>query len=71
MECANCGSDKVETKQVVDRFQYGVSAAGAVWLDCLTTFHHCKDCSFDFTGGAAEDERDAVIREHLKLLKRL
>jgi putative zinc finger/helix-turn-helix YgiT family protein len=66
-ECPNCGSSKVETRKITDRFQYG-SGAKAVSLEALIPFRRCADCGFEFTDSEAEDIRHEAICRHLGVM---
>lgn len=67
IECPNCGSTKVETRRLKDRFQYGTGSK-AVELEALVPFHRCADCGFEFTDAEAEDARHEAICRHLEVM---
>jgi len=67
IDCPNCGSTKVETRKLKDRFQYG-SGSKAVELEALVPFHKCADCGFEFTDAEAEDTRHEAICRHLGMM---
>jgi hypothetical protein len=66
-ECPNCGSNRVETRTVRDRFQYGTGPK-AVELAVSVPFRRCAECGFEYTDSDAEDLRHEAVCHHLGLL---
>ncbi|SRR6266545_3764227 len=66
-ECPNCDSNRVETRNIVDKFQYG-SGAKAASLEAKIPFRRCADCKFEFTDSEAEDLRHEAICRHLGVM---
>jgi DNA-binding transcriptional regulator YiaG len=66
-ECPNCGSTSIETRIVLDKFQYGVGAK-AVELEALVPFRNCADCNFEYTDSEAEDLRHEAVCRHLGVM---
>lgn len=66
-ECPNCGSMRVETRSVRDRFQYG-SGTKSVELEALVPLRKCADCEFEFTDSETEDLRQEAVCEHLGVM---
>lgn len=65
--CAVCGSSKVTTKWLKDRFEYG-SGDTAVYLEVEIPVHSCVECSFEFTDQSADLLQHEAICRHLRLL---
>jgi putative zinc finger/helix-turn-helix YgiT family protein len=66
-ECPNCGSMRIDTRIIKDKFQYG-SGAKAVELEALVPFRKCPDCGFEFTDSEAEDLRHEAVCRHLGVM---
>lgn len=66
-ECPNCGSMRIETRNITDKFQYG-SGAKTASLEALVPFRRCADCEFEFTDSEAEDIRHKTICRHLGVM---
>src|SRR5688572_14097558 len=67
IECPNCGSIRVATRNALDRFQYGTGSK-AVQLAVEVPFRSCVDCGFEYTDSDAEDLRHEAVCHHLGLL---
>lgn len=63
IRCANCGSARVTTTEVDDKFAYGEGASSAS-LQVRVPLRTCQDCGFQFLDDEAEDLRQEVIAEH-------
>lgn len=66
-ECPNCGSSKVESRNIIDKFQYG-SGAKAVILEAEIPFRRCDNCMFEFTDSEAEDIQHEAVCRHLGVM---
>ncbi|HVA47484.1 MAG TPA: hypothetical protein VNH11_14030 [Pirellulales bacterium] len=63
IRCANCGSLRVTTTEVDDKFDYG-EGPSAVSLQVRVPLRICQECGFQFLDEEAEDPRQEVIAEH-------
>lgn len=60
--CGMCGSSRVATKWVKDRFEYG-SGDTMVYLEVEIPVYSCAECSFMFTDHRADTlQHEAVCR---------
>jgi|SRR5262249_13451348 len=66
-ECPNCGSARVETEVINDKFQYG-SGDGSVELEVSVPLRKCLDCHFEYTDSETEDLRHEAVCRHLGLM---
>jgi putative zinc finger/helix-turn-helix YgiT family protein len=66
-QCPNCGSNRVQTQIIRDKFEYG-SGAKATTLEASIPYRRCADCGFEYTDYEAEDVQHEAVCRYLQVM---